>query len=237
MKKSLLQALILLFAIVLAGCATVPNTSLDRSTAGEIKSVTLLKVNESKRFLVRDLSGLPALGGAIGGLIAGSVQDARAQDFVKGYNEGNIKLSQAMVESLQQDLAKNGLEITYNPDEVAKLKDGKDDYSHISVPTDTILNVWFGSVGYIAKGAISADYEPWVMTTARLINSKTKQVLFQKTYTAGYKAKIENAIFVPCGTTYRFATFKVLMEQLPSAIQGLSECQQSISQQIVADLK
>ncbi len=224
-------------AVSLTGCASVQNISLDKSQAGPIKTVALLGVSESKRFMVRDLSGLPALGGAIGGAISGNIQAQRAETFLGQYNRGDVKLAKLMAGDLQQNLAKGGLDVSYLPSEAPKAKDGVDDYSHISTTADAILNVWFGATGYVAAGAISADYEPWLVVNARLLNGKTKQVLYQKTFTGGYEAKIANAVLVPCGTTARFATFDTLMENFGRAIEGLTDCQKAIAQRIAEDLK
>jgi hypothetical protein len=224
-------------ALLLAGCASTPNISLDRSKSGPIATLALLRVTESQQFRVRNLSGLSALGGAIGGAIHGSVDDERARTFVDAYNRGSVRLSASIVGDLQRDLSGAGMQVSYLPDEFAKLKDGADDYSHIQTDRDAILSVWFGSVGYIADGAVDAPYEPWVVVHVRLLHGRTKQILSQKSYTAGWKAKTEGAVFVPCATGYRFATFEALMADFARSVEALSECERSIVRQASQDLK
>jgi len=184
-------ALLIITALLLVGCASTPSISLEKDKTGPIATVALLRVTESQQFIVRNLSKLPVLGGgAIGGTIAGVVEAKRTETFVDEYNRRSVQLSASLVGNLQRELNSSGMQISYFPDEFAKLKDGADDYSHIKTDKDAILSIWFGPVGYIAKGAIAdAPYEPWVVVHVRLLQSKTMQVLSQTTYTAGYKAK------------------------------------------------
>lgn len=186
---------------------------------------------------MRNLSGLPALGGAIGGLIAASSETSRTGKFVDAYNAGSTRLSTSLVDDLQREFKTNGIRISYMADEVAKSKDNADDYSHINADNDAILSVWFGAVGYVADGVLDAPYEPWMVVHVRLLNGKTKQVLSQKTYTAGYKAKIAGAVFVPCAKDYRFDTSEKLMTDFARSLEALSECERVTAQQAVHDLR
>lgn len=224
------------FAFLLASCASTPNIALDKNKTGNISTAVLLRITESQQFLVQNLSGLPALGGVIGGVIAGNAQADRAKQFAEAYNAGPIKLSASLVNDLQQEFSASGKQVTYLADEFAKLKDKADDYSHIQTDKDAILSVWFGPVGYVADGVIDAPYQPWVMVHVRLLQGKTHQILSQKTYTAGYKSKLEGAVFVPCGNDYRFDTFDKLMADVGGSVRALSECQKAIVRQAVLDL-
>lgn len=224
-------------ALLLAGCVSTPNISLDKTKAGSFTTVALLRVSESRRFIVRNLSGLPALGGAIGGLIAASADTTRTGNFVDAYNAGATRLSTSLVDDLQREFKANGIQIFYMADEVAKSKDNADDYSHINPNSDAILSVWFGAVGYVADGAFDAPYEPWIVMHVRLLHGKTKQVLSQKTYTAGYKAKIAGAVFVPCAKGYRFDTSEKLMTDFARSLEALSECEKVAARQAVHDLR
>ncbi|MDB5824323.1 MAG: hypothetical protein JWR21_3027 [Herminiimonas sp.] len=235
----LLKLLLIASACALNGCAsrTAPNISLDRTKTGPFTTVALLRVSESKHFIVRNLSGLPALGGMIGGLIAASVDTSRTGTFVAKYNAGSTRLSTTLVGDLQREFAANGIHVSYMEKEGAKSKDNADDYSHINADSDVILSVWLGPVGYIANGAFDAPYEPWVVVTVRLLHGKTKHVLSQKTYTAGYKSKLEGAVFVPCAADYRFDTYEKLTADFAGSLEALSECERATARQAVMDLR
>jgi len=223
-------------AFLLASCASAPNISLEKAKAGPISTVALLRITESQNFLVHNLSGLSALGGAIGGAIAGGAQADRAKQFADAYNAGSTKLSVSLVDDFQHEFLASGKQVLYTPDEFAKLKDKVDDYSHIRTDKDAILSVWFGPVGYVADGVIDAPYEPWMVVNVRLLQGKTHQILSQKTYTAGYRSKLDGAVFVPCATAYRFNTFEKLMADFAGSVRALSECQKAIVRQAVQDL-
>jgi hypothetical protein len=235
MARVLRAALIAVATLTLAGCATsVPSVDLNRSQAGPIRTMALLRVAESQHFTVRYLAGIPVYGGRT--LITPDTPSTQA--FVDEYNRRNIRLSTVMVEELQRLLKKTRVDVTYLPDEVPKLKDGVDDYSHLSTGTDAILNVWFGPMGYLGEGMVDTpNYGPWIVVHARLLHGKTKQQLYQKTFTAGYHAKIKNAVAVSCGLQYRFPTFRYLIADVPYATRGLVDCQQAIAARIADDLK
>ena len=231
-------ALLAATALTLAGCAvSTPNITLDRSKTGPTTTVSLLRVTESQQFMVRNLSGIPALGGVLGAAIAGGAESTRNDAFIKEYNLGTTRLAASLVSDLQNELSNRGMQVSYLPDEYAKLKDGVDDYSHIQTNSDAILSVWFGAVGYIADGVVDAPYQPWVVAHVRMLNGKTKQVISQKTYTAGYRAKTSGAVFVPCATNYRFQTFEKLMSEFSRSIEALVECEKTIARQAADDLR
>lgn len=198
--------------------------------------MALLRITESQQFRISNLSGLSALGGAIGGVIAGSLQDNRTAKFVAAYNAGTTRLSSSLVTDLQSDFTAKGTQISYLAEEFAKIKDNADDYSHIQTDKDAILSVWFGPVGYIADGVLNVPYEPWLIIHVRLLHGKTKQILSQKTYSAGYKAKLEGSVFVQCSKDSRFDTFEKLMDDFEESIKALSECEKAVVQQAVQDL-
>lgn len=203
---------------------------------GPLNSVALLRVTESQYFLIQNLSGLSALGGVIGGAIAATGQADRSTKFADAYNAGTTRFSASLVDDLQREFVSGGKQISYMADEFAKTKDKADDYSHIQTEKDVILSVWFGAVGYIADGVVDAPYQPWMVVNVRLLQGKTKQVLSQKTYTAGYKSKLDGAVFVPCAEGYRFDTFEKLMADFAGSVRALSECEKAIARQAVQDL-
>ena len=237
MKIYCKRLILSLFAtFLLASCASTPNISLEKTKTGPITTVALLRVTESQYFQVQNLSGLSALGGAIGGAIAAAGQADRTKQFADAYNAGPTRLSASLVDDLQREFIASGKQVSYMADEFAKLKDKADDYSHLQTDKDVILSVWFGAVGYVADGVIDAPYEPWMVVNVRLLQGKTKEILSQKTYTAGYKSKLDGAVFVPCAKDYRFDTFEKLMADFAGSVRALSECEKAIARQAVQDL-
>ena len=55
MGSKIIRFFVLAAAASLTGCVSVQNISLDKAQAGPIKTVDLLGVAESKRFMVRSL--------------------------------------------------------------------------------------------------------------------------------------------------------------------------------------
>jgi hypothetical protein len=153
------------------------------------------------------------------------------------YKNRSVQLSTLIVEDLQHVFRRGDIQISYSPDVFFERKKREtDDYSHIQTDKDAILGVGFGPVGYVADGIIDAPYEPWFVVHVRLLQGKTKQTVLQKTYTAGYKAKLNGAVFVPCATDYRFRLYSTLMEDFTKTIEGLLECEKTVVRQIAQDI-
>ncbi|MBY7793983.1 hypothetical protein KW415_05135 [Vibrio fluvialis] len=100
------NTLLLAICVSLTGCASAPNISLDKSLAWKIETAELLRVSESQYFMVRNLSGLSGLGGAIGGAIAGVSKSDRTETFVNAYNENAVHLTDELVAALEKTSTK-----------------------------------------------------------------------------------------------------------------------------------
>jgi hypothetical protein len=238
MKLRFLVALSVAVSL-LTGCASVQNVSLDKTSRAQLKSVALLRIGESQFFQVRDFSGMSALGGAIGGAIQGAVDDKRAKQFLQAVNDKNVKFADVMVAKLQAELQKSGIQMEYLSEKAPKLAaDGKtDDYSDIATDKDAILNVWFGATGFVNTAKLSTEYQPWLVVHARLVDPKTKAIIYQKTFNAGYEAKIANAVFVSLDPKYKFGNFDDLMSRVDLGIEALMSGEALVASQIASDIK
>jgi hypothetical protein len=237
MRKGILAAVAAL--LLLAGCASVPNIALDKGGRAPLKTVALIRMGESQYFLVRDLSGMAALGGLVGGLVQGSLDDQRTKQYLQAVNDRKVKFSERIVADLQSEFAKAGIQMQYVPDQAARLAADKksDDYSAIKTDKDAILVVWFGATGFVNTAKLSTEYQPWLIVNARLLDPKTKAILYQKTFNLGYAAKIDNAVFINLDQKYQFGNFDDLMGRVDFSIEALSAGDQLAAEHIVADLR
>ena len=239
MRRHFLIALVASVSL-LPGCASVQNVSLDKTSRAPLKSVALLRIDESQFFQVHDLSGMSAaLGGAIGGAIQGSVDHMRTKQFLQTVNDKNIKFADTMIAQLKVELEKSGIQMEYLSDKSPKLAaDQKtDDYSDIATDKDAILNVWFGATGFVNTAKLSTEYQPWLIVNARLVDPKTKTIIYQKTFNVGYEAKINNAIFLSLDPKYKFGNFDDLMSHIDLGIEALTSAEALVASQIASDIK
>lgn len=232
--------LILLF---LYSCASsgVPNAvQLDSARKSSIKKIAILGMAEPQRFMVSDGSSSTVgglLGGAVGGLIAGSVERSRAENYVKMINDKKISLATSFYSSMLTKLNGKGFQAIYYPNEKPKLAEDKktDSYYHINVDSDILLNVWYGNTGYFAKSA-TAPYEPFITLFIRILDSKTKEILFYQAYRVGVTFNDPNVIFLPLEGSYSYKTYDDLISNFDKSIEGLTKNQEKVVERFLQEL-
>lgn len=227
-----------LLVVLLSGCASVPKIEADRAVTGQIKRVAVLGVQEPAVVEVANLGGAASAFGLVGGLIQGSVNADHAKQFGEALKQQKLSLAEPLERAVAEALKADGFEVTVDRDQKPKPSaDGKsDDYSDVRVEADAILSVWFGVVGYISAPN-STRYEPWVLIKAHLFDARTKKDIYFKTFTVGYKMKIENAVWLAADGQYRYKSFDDVMSRVSHAAAGLVNCEEIVAKEIGADLK
>lgn len=236
----------MLFVLLLAACASVQNVSLDKTSRAPIRSVALLKVGEPQMVQVTGdlMAGMGAavlLGPTAGTAFQESLDRKRAKQFLQAVNDRNIKFSDVMVSRIQAGLAQSGIQVEYFPDKTPKIApDGKsDDYSEVTTDKDAILHVWFGDMGFVntAKLKLSTRFQPWLIVNARIVDPKTRAIIYQKTFNVGVNAKIANAVFLSLDPKYQFGSFGDLMSRVDFGIESLTSGEALVASRIVMDIK
>jgi hypothetical protein len=75
-----------------------------------------------------------------------------------------------------------------------------------------------------------------VVIKARLLDARTKQDIYFKTFCVGYKMKVENAVQLPADPKYRFNSFDDLMAHVDGAVDGLVDCEKIAAMRMGSDL-
>jgi hypothetical protein len=70
-------------------------------------------------------------------------------------------------------------------------------------------------------------FVPWVIVRARILDAKTKQDMYFKTFACGYDVK-SNSVHIDSGDTYSYGTFGSLEKNFDQSIEGLQSCEKSI---------
>lgn len=234
----------LIVPLLLLGCAAVPRTDFDKSGYQNIKTVTLLVINESQHITARNFTseGLGvAVGGLLGGAMAKSVDTTvpanPSEAFLKAINDRKLQFAPPMVAALQKELGAKGIRVNYSPHQKPKLAaDGGDDYSEIQTDADAILNVWFGVTGY-AVASFSGYYQPWLRVNVRLLDPHTKRILYFRAFNFGLPLKMHNVEDIAADEKYRYASFDTLMNKFDEAAEAIVIGEQQIAARIANDLK
>jgi hypothetical protein len=221
---------------VLSGCASLPKTDLTANNREKLHSIAMLDVPEPRGASVVNLGGAAGAFGLIGGLVQGGINANHTSTYTQRVTSEKIAFAPVVNDSLTTRLSSNGYEIVSLHDQHVKLSsDGKsDDFSDVKTDADAILSVWITSFGYVSPPE-SSDFIPWVVVRARLLDSKSKQDMYFKTYACGWDIKA-NSVHVEADAKYHYGSFGTLIDQFDQSVAGLKDCEQAVVAAIGQDL-
>jgi len=234
----LATALLVGVALLISGCATAQSVDLARGAGSRIRKVALMPVDPPVNVLVMNIGGGASMFGAIGGLIQGADNSEKSKAYKELMIERGVQLDRPLTAALRDQLKRSGYEVTLITDQKPKVSaDGRTkNFKEIRTDADAILVVSVGAVGYIS-GQFSTYYQPWVAATAVLIDARTKEVLYTKTFSAGFKMKVKNAVHIETAERYKFPSYDELSGHFDESINGLVDGEMLIAGQVAEDLK
>ncbi|WP_175952231.1 hypothetical protein [Burkholderia sp. BCC0405] len=225
-----------LVATLLSGCVTLPNTDMNAEARQNLHSIAILEVNEPKRVAVVNLGGAAGGFGLIGALAQTAVNASHTSTYTDRVATGKIVFAPDIADGVTGRLTGNGYQVVKLDGQKVKLADdGKsDDYSAIQTDADAIMNVWFTSFGYVSPPN-RPDYIPWVVIRARILDAKTKQDIYYKTFACGYDIKA-NSVHIDSDFAYTYGSFSDLEKNFDKSVEGIKSCEKSVADMIGQDL-
>lgn len=230
--------LVMALCALLTGCVSVPRVEATKASIAKVKKIAVLAIPGPANVQATNLGGAAPIFGLVGGIIQGETNVAHGKRFFSVLRQQKPTLPEVFYTGVAQALKADGFDIVDARDQKAKLAaDGKsDDYSSVHVDADAILSVWYGVVGYISQ-PYSTHYEPWVFIRVRLMDAKTKEDIYFKSFCVGYEMKVKNAVFLPAEEQYRYGNFDDIMAHSGDAIAGLYSSQTAVVRQVGSDLR
>lgn len=212
----------------LTGCASLPKNDLTAQNREKLHSIAVLQVSEPRAENVWNLGGAAGAFGLVGGIVQAGINSSHSTTYTQKAASEKILFAPIVNDGIVSRLSSDGYQIVKLSDQKVKLSaDGKsDDYSAIQTDADAILNVWFTSFGYVSPPE-STDFMPWVVVRARLLDAKTKQDMYFKTFACGYDIKA-NSVHIDAEATYRYGSFSKLEDQFDQSVTGLQACEQAV---------
>jgi hypothetical protein len=220
---------------LLSGCVTLPNTDLNAQAREKLRSIAVLEVAEPKRVAVVNLGGAASGFGLVGALAQVAVNTSHTNTYTERVTTSKIAFAPDIVDGVTGRLTDNGYQVVKLNQKTKLAADGKsDDYSDIQTDADAIMNVWFTSFGYISP-ANQPDYIPWVVIRARMVDAKTKQDLYYKTFACGHDIKA-NSVHIDSDFAYTYGSFSDLEKNFDKSVEGIKWCEKSVADMIGQDL-
>lgn len=225
-----------LLVTLLSGCANVPKMDLNADSRQKLHTIAVLDVNEPKGVAVVNFGGAAGAFGLIGGLVQGAVNASHSSTYTKRVASDKIVFAPVVADRVIGQLTENGYQVVKLDGQKVKLADdGKsDDYSGIQTDADAIMNVWFTSFGYVSPPE-RTDFIPWVVVRARMLDAKTKQDIYFKTFACGYDIKL-NSVHIESDVSYTYGSFGDLEKSFDKSVEGIKSCETSIATMIGQDL-
>lgn len=226
---------ILLFVVLLAGCATVQRQAFNAAAATHVKNVVVTQVQNQDEYYINIL-GHPGMSfGLVGGLIAAADMQMKTTQLTKAIDAKETRLQERFSEKLAKQLKAAG----YEPQIVVLPKDAKGDQALTlgkqGAGGDAVLLVEM-SAGYWAAGPAS-DYFPRVVARVKAVDAKTDKTLYEDTISYGYAMPQAQTVHLASDAAYRFKDMDALVADPGKTRQGLYLGLDALAQQIVSDLK
>jgi hypothetical protein len=218
---------------ILASIAAL-SLAMTTAMAAPMTAVSLLKVPAPNIVLIRDLTGSSMLGGTLDH----QIEMARGVEFRKAVIARKYDFAEVLVGELRRSFKGRNIEMMYLEDQASTLAADKksDDYSAVKVGTDAILEVWFGPVGFLNTAKPTMIYKPVVVINAKLIDAKTFEVLFLKTYNVGYEVKLKGVEYIAIDKKFHFGDYNSVVKRMDVAFDAFRGSEKIVADRVVSDL-
>jgi len=226
----------LAIACMLSGCLNVPRQSFNKAANPHIKTIAVLPVPVPKEHFVNILHHPGLNFGLIGGLVAAAELQSKTDQFTAAVKQNkDFNLAQDFVKSLQSDTTGLTFQLA-SVDLPADRTDFLSDYSGVKVEADAYLDIVVRSAGYTAQYP-STPYIPSIYAPVRLVDAKTKEVLYSTLIQYGDANPILEVSHIQPADSFRYSNFESLINNQAQAASGLKEGAEKIGQRIVSELK
>lgn len=238
LSKATQYAAACLLAALLSGCATAPKTDLSAENRNRLHSIVVLEVDEPKEVSVIDDGSVATAFALIGGLVQAGINKSHTDTYMQEIASKGLTFAPIIAHGISDRLAADGYQVAKLDGQSVALDqtDKPEAYAGVHTDADAIMNVWFTTFGYRSPPN-KVDFIPWVTIRAQLLDAKTKQDIYAKTFVCGdHFTIIKNSIHIESGEVYGYGDFADLMENFNQSIDGLKACEKSIVDLIGKDL-
>ena len=167
-------------AIVVSGCAALPEIPYDRMGAGEIKRIGLIPPSLPKSASVILASSPGQSFGLVGAIVDATLQARREGHFRMFLEDEHFSTQDVFTGRLKQQIEMQGYTVTT----VNAIRSGPNFVTKFPMDSDVdaFLDVLVTNYGYISAGVGNdTPYRPQFLVQVRLIRAKDSAVLLQDT--------------------------------------------------------
>jgi hypothetical protein len=219
----------------LAGCVPPPaRVALDPGRTAQVRRIAVYRIAEPTP-AVYTLGGAARAFGALGSMVQGSNNADDSAAYGRLVRQGQVAFAPRLQRAMEAALAGDGYEAVALAKRVPLKADGREvDLGALGADADAALVVTFPIVGYVSPPD-QDPYQPWVVVRARLVEPRSREILYDRTFAAGY-AQPQLRPDVPSDPRYRYDGIDALTARFPESVQGIDEVIRTIAARLGADL-
>lgn len=148
-----------------------------------LHSIAVLEVDEPKEVSIINDGSVTAAFALIGGLVQAGINKSHADTYAQEIASKGLTFAPIIAHGISDRLTADGYRVAMLGGQKVVLDqaDKPEAYAGIHTDADTIMNLWFTTFGYRSPSN-KTDFIPWVTIRARLLDAKTKQDIYAKTF-------------------------------------------------------
>jgi len=220
--------------VVVAGCAT-PRQAFNQAAHPNVKKVALVRPPLVDQYAISIVYHPGASFGLIGGLIAAGELSSKGTQLTTIVKSTQFDFGAELAIAVEEALRAQGrFELSFvGTDEMRK--DYLADYKSLGGACDAYLDFVPLVAGYSATSH-STPYYPWAAVKARLIDSRTAEVLYLQTIVYSNAKVGEGVVKLEPSASLGFENMDALSADRPRAAEGLRTAAKAVARQIASDL-
>ena len=217
----------------LVGCASAPKQTFNAEANQDLKTIAVLTPPRPPEVSVAILNHPGMQFGLIGGLVAAAEMSAKTSSYNSAIAGQQPNWSAYASEAMKKELTALGYTVVDQPVERKPGSDLLDSYP--TSDADAYLDFKF-NISYVASTPTS-DYVPGVTLNARLVERKTKSVLYEEQYSYGHSNPYLKTVHLASDGKYRYANMEALKTRGAESLAGLTTGLDHIARRIAQHLQ
>lgn len=216
-------------------CAQVPKQAFNKEAHPEVKRIALFEPAKPEEYVVAIAHHPGNSFGLIGALVAAADTKSKSEGFTTKMKELQIDFATQLTSALEEELVTAKYDVVrFSPTRPKSAL--LEDYAGIDVQADAYLDWVINWNGFIAATATS-DYVPSARIYVRLVDAKTKAVLYSELIGYGYQYGPGQPVELVSDAKYRYGSYSTLIDGAQGAAEALTAGTPLISRKISDDLR
>jgi len=200
------------------GCAN-PKQSFNSAANKQLNHIAVVMPVNPKEIMVNIIHHPGAQFGLIGGLIAAADAASKTSQYQEAIKSESIDWAQRAQNKLTESLTASGYHVTQLQAE--KRDNGAYLQTYPNNKADAYLDYYF-SLSYIAATPTS-DYMPSIFLNARLVDAKSKAILYEDRISYGYHHQYGEPVHIPSPSEYLYNDIDILSQNGIQSLEALKE--------------